>query len=211
MVKGLVAIMVLLAGCSSPRPPVASPTATPIEPTPTPTPVVMATPRPTPSGSATPHLGSIWARSEKARRERFLKKRREEKRLTAVNEKVRKKRMAELRAQAEKRNAKLIKQAQEESRIRALTYHDEFFLESHGPEVDPDTETLYAGGQIKNIPDRTFRYVQVEVSVYDKSGALVDSSMDNVNNLEPGQVWKFRALVSDKRASTFKVKDITGY
>lgn len=68
----------------------------------------------------------------------------------------------------------------------------------------------YVVGTIRNNSERSYGYIQVEINLYDDSGAQVGSTLDNANNLEPGGIWKFKALITDDRATKFKVADITG-
>jgi hypothetical protein len=79
--------------------------------------------------------------------------------------------------------------------------------------AENDTYSRYVAGTIKNNTTRTYRYVQVMPRLYDASGAQVGSAMDNVASLEPGGIWKFRALILDDRTTQFKVSetDISGY
>lgn len=89
------------------------------------------------------------------------------------------------------------------------------------PEEVPDLEVLstdstsdgytrYATGQIRNNTNRTYSYVQVEINLY-KDDVLVGSTLDNVNNLGPGEIWEFQALILDDSANRFQIVDITGF
>jgi hypothetical protein len=70
----------------------------------------------------------------------------------------------------------------------------------------------YVVGTIKNNSDRNFSYVQVEIGLYDKSDARVGSTLDNINNLEPHGVWKFKAVVANpEEVERYKVQNITGF
>lgn len=69
----------------------------------------------------------------------------------------------------------------------------------------------YVVGRVKNNTSQTYDYVQVSVNLYDSNGNQVGSTLDNVNGLEPGNVWRFRALVSNDRARRYKISDVTGY
>lgn len=69
----------------------------------------------------------------------------------------------------------------------------------------------YAVGRIRNNSNQTYSYVQVSVNVYDASGTQIGSTMANVNNLEPGGVWRFEALIYEDNARRFKIKDVTGF
>ena len=66
-------------------------------------------------------------------------------------------------------------------------------------------------GSARHDSPRTLGYAQIEFNVYDASGAQVGSTMANINNWEPGSVWKFDAIVFEDSATYAKLKDITGF
>lgn len=68
----------------------------------------------------------------------------------------------------------------------------------------------YVVGKIKNNTDKTYSYVQVEINLYN-GDAQVGSTMDNVNNLEPGQTWEFKAIITDDSCTSYKIVDVTGF
>ena len=71
--------------------------------------------------------------------------------------------------------------------------------------------THYIVGTVQNNSDRQYSYVSVEFNIYDGQGNQVGSTLDNVNNLEPHGTWKFKALVSEKEATAFRLKGVNGY
>ncbi len=77
-------------------------------------------------------------------------------------------------------------------------------------EVTSDDFVRYGVGRIKNNTDKTYSYVQVSINMY-KDDALVGSTLDNVNNLGPGEVWEFKALILSDEANYFKVYEVTGF
>lgn len=79
-------------------------------------------------------------------------------------------------------------------------------LASDGETTEVSTEIV---GRIRNNTNRTYGYVQVTFQVYDNLGNQVGSAMANVNGLEPGGIWKFKALCLC-RGSNFKLNEITG-
>lgn len=85
-----------------------------------------------------------------------------------------------------------------------------------GITVEQDAFSLYFSGIIQNNTNKTYSYVQIEISLYDADGALLGTALDNVNNLEANGKWKFKAmsfLTSDQLAdvATWKVTEITGW
>jgi hypothetical protein len=80
-----------------------------------------------------------------------------------------------------------------------------------GTETTKDEFTKYIEGKIRNNTKHEYSYVQVTFNLYDDEGALVDSTLANVNNLEPGGIWKFKAIIMNEDATSFKLSDITGF
>lgn len=68
----------------------------------------------------------------------------------------------------------------------------------------------YVVGKIKNNTSHTYSYVQVEINLYN-GDALIGSTLDNVNNLEPGQTWEFKAIITDDNCTSYKIVDVTGF
>ncbi|WP_457631657.1 FxLYD domain-containing protein [Oceanithermus sp.] len=76
---------------------------------------------------------------------------------------------------------------------------------------EADQYTRYVVGKIRNNTGRKLNFVQVEISLYDDEGNVVGTTFDNVANLEPGQVWKFKAIILEDSATRFKVSDISWF
>ena len=68
----------------------------------------------------------------------------------------------------------------------------------------------YAVGEIRNNTQKTYSYVQVEIGLYNGE-TLVGSTLDNVNNLEAGQVWQFKAVIFEDNVTSCKIKDVSGF
>lgn len=66
-------------------------------------------------------------------------------------------------------------------------------------------------GHVYNSGAHRFRYVQVEINLYDRDGNQVGSTMANLNNLEPGGTWAFEAPIFEDNAVRAKVTDVTGF
>lgn len=69
----------------------------------------------------------------------------------------------------------------------------------------------YVVGTVRNNTTKTYSYVQVSINLYDKSGAQVGSTLANVNGLEPGGLWKFKAIILEDSTEAYKIKDVTGF
>ena len=70
----------------------------------------------------------------------------------------------------------------------------------------------YITGIVTNNGEKQYLYAQVEINLYDKDGALIESTLANINNLEPYGTWKFKALISNpENINSYKLKGITAY
>ena len=69
----------------------------------------------------------------------------------------------------------------------------------------------YITGTVRNNSPRACQYAQINFNLYDASGAQVGVAFANTNNLEPGGLWRFKAVVSENDARTFQLKELTGF
>jgi hypothetical protein len=53
---------------------------------------------------------------------------------------------------------------------------------------------LIIKGTAKNIGSSSLSYAEVRVKFYDKEGTLLDTSLDNINDLGPGETWNFKDM-----------------
>lgn len=65
-------------------------------------------------------------------------------------------------------------------------------------------------GTVINRKTRTMAYVQITFNLYDASGAQIGTALANVNGLEAGGRWNFRA-VALRQFDRYKVSGITGW
>ena len=63
----------------------------------------------------------------------------------------------------------------------------------------------------KNNSNKTYKYVQVSINLYDDSNAQVGSTLANINNLEPNGTWKFKAVVLERNTTKYQIKEIAGW
>ena len=66
-------------------------------------------------------------------------------------------------------------------------------------------------GTVTNNSGRRANYIQVSINLLDGSGNVIGSTMTNVNNVEAGQKWKFKALLTEDHAKSFVVKEVDGW
>ncbi len=76
--------------------------------------------------------------------------------------------------------------------------------------LDYKSENGYIVGTIRNNSDTTYRYVEVDINLFDANDNQVGSTLTNVNNLEPHKSWKFKAVVLEKNTKRFKIVKIYG-
>lgn len=60
--------------------------------------------------------------------------------------------------------------------------------------VEKDQFSTYVIGILKNNTSSNKSYVQITFTANDKDGNKVGTAFANVNNLEPGKTWKFKAV-----------------
>ena len=66
-------------------------------------------------------------------------------------------------------------------------------------------------GTVVNRRTNKLGYAQITFNVYDKSGAQVGSALANINGLEPGGKWNFKAVAFSTNADTCKFSDLSGF
>ena len=66
-------------------------------------------------------------------------------------------------------------------------------------------------GTVVNRRTRKLSYAQITFNVYDKSGAQVGSALANINGLEPGGRWNFKAVGLEEKGATYKFSELSGF
>lgn len=64
-------------------------------------------------------------------------------------------------------------------------------------------------GTVVNRRSKALSYAQITFNVYDESGAQVGSALANINGLEPGGRWNFKAVAFTK-GKTYKFSKLIG-
>ena len=77
--------------------------------------------------------------------------------------------------------------------------------------ITDDDGIKYVTGQIKNNSGKTSGYVQVEINLYDSNNTQLGSTLANLNNLEDGKVWNFKAPVTEDNTASYKIMNVTGF
>ncbi|ADU32278.1 FxLYD domain-containing protein [Evansella cellulosilytica] len=96
-----------------------------------------------------------------------------------------------------------------------LSVFDTDFDPSHLEVVDhklvSDDYYSYVEGTIVNEGDETYSYVQIDISLYDEDGNRIGSTFDNINDLQPGETWKFEALIFEPNVDSYEIIEISGF
>lgn len=66
-------------------------------------------------------------------------------------------------------------------------------------------------GTVINRRTRKLNYAQITFNLYDQSGAQVGSAVANINGLEPGGKWNFKATTFGTDFSTYKINELSGF
>lgn len=105
----------------------------------------------------------------------------------------------------EEKNEDTSTQVTKTTSAKLTSYDGMLELENNYPEDD------YVCGTIKNLSNRPYSYVQVNVNLYDENGNQIDSTFANVANLEAYGTWHFEAIViNSKRVSKYRIISIEG-
>ena len=66
-------------------------------------------------------------------------------------------------------------------------------------------------GRIRNNSGKRYSYAQVTFNLYNSAGEQVGTALANVNGLDPGGVWRFKAVGFTGDGENYKLDKITGY
>lgn len=66
-------------------------------------------------------------------------------------------------------------------------------------------------GTVINRRKRELSYAQISFKLFDESGAQVGTALANINGLEEGGRWNFKATTFFQKYSTFKIHELTGF
>ena len=88
---------------------------------------------------------------------------------------------------------------------------EEDFIFVEGPVCVPGDFGSYIVGVVKNNTNKTYEYLQISFTLYDANDNVVDTAFTNINNIKPGQTWKFEAMYFDESAVRWELDEITGW
>ena len=88
---------------------------------------------------------------------------------------------------------------------------EEDFVFVEGPVCVPGDFGSYIVGVVKNNTNKTYDYLQISFTLYDANDNVVDTAFTNINNIKPGQTWKFEAMYFEESAVRWELDEITGW
>ena len=77
---------------------------------------------------------------------------------------------------------------------------EEDFIFTEGPVCVPGDFGSVITGVVKNNTNKTYDYLQISFTLYDANDNVVDTAFTNINNVKPGQTWKFEAMYFEESA-----------
>jgi len=63
-------------------------------------------------------------------------------------------------------------------------------------------------GQAKNVGGSNLAYAEVRVKFYDSAGSLIDTSLDNINDLGANETWNFEVFylgMHEEEVATYEI------
>ena len=116
-------------------------------------------------------------------------------------------RQAELERSIEEMTAKPTAEPEPPKPSPEPAWPDLELLEFEGQKTQSGGEIT---GSIRNNTGKKYSYVQAVFVLLDNDGNQVGSATANINGLEPGRTWKFKALALTE-FDRFKLDAITGF
>lgn len=68
----------------------------------------------------------------------------------------------------------------------------------------------YISGVVRNNTDKKYSYLQITFDLFDKDDNKVGTALANVNNIGPGEKWKFEAMALED-FSSYRLDEIIGW
>ena len=66
-------------------------------------------------------------------------------------------------------------------------------------------------GEVINRRGQKLKYVQITFNLYDEGGAQVGTALANINGLEPGNRWKFKASTFGTDFAKYQFSELSGF
>ena len=66
-------------------------------------------------------------------------------------------------------------------------------------------------GRVRNNTQKAYRYAQVTFTLYNAADELVGTALATAGGLEPGDIWRFEAMVLQRDWERFELDKIAGF
>ena len=108
--------------------------------------------------------------------------------------------------------ATLVVQEEPDSEVEIIPAEpEEDFIFVEEPVAMPGDFGNIITGVVKNNTNKTYDYLQISFTLYDANDNVVDTAFTNINNVKPGQTWKFEAMYFEESAVRWELDEITGW
>jgi len=77
--------------------------------------------------------------------------------------------------------------------------------------VDANSGIATIIGTVTNVGKQHYTYVEVKAKFVDDTEVLIDTGLDNVQSLDPGETWKFKISTLKEGATGYKLQDVSGH
>ena len=77
---------------------------------------------------------------------------------------------------------------------------------------DDDTNSFYVNGIFKNNSEKTYYNISLTYTIYDLDGNVLGNAYANLDRINPGETWKFKATyfdVDSTDAVSYKLIDVS--
>lgn len=109
-------------------------------------------------------------------------------------------------------DATLVVPEEPDSEVEAIPAEpEEDFIFTEEPVCVPGEFSSSIVGVVKNNTNKTYDYLQISFTLYDANDNVVDTAFTNINNVKPGQTWKFEAMYFEESAVRWELDEITGW
>ena len=68
--------------------------------------------------------------------------------------------------------------------------------------------SIVVAGKAKNVTNENFSYAEIRVKFLDSGGAVLETSLDNINDLGPSQTWSFEVMyfgLDESKVATYEI------
>lgn len=97
--------------------------------------------------------------------------------------------------------------ASEPAQLKA--WPKDLVLSEHRLIVDPNDRQKYIIGTVANNSNRPYSYVETWTTLLDSSGNVVDVTLDDCRNLQPGKAWRFKIYIP-RQVTDYHIRKLNG-